>query len=290
MELNDLRIFQRVALHGSISKAAAELNYVQSNVTARIKQIEKELQTPLFYRHQRGMILTAEGRKFREYADKVLLHFDDMMKAFQDSASAPGSLEIGMVETIISLPAILSSFYRKYPQVDLSLKAGVTEQLVQDVLQFKVDGAFVTGPINHPLIEQYEVFQEELVLVSAEQTFGLEALLEKPLLVFNHGCGYRQRLENWLRDEGIVHRKMMEFGTFETIIGSVAAGLGVTVVPRSAVAGAQAKGMVRCYEIPEEHRVIKTVFIRRKDAYMTNTLNNFIRGMLPVPLRPEEHA
>lgn len=290
MELNDLRIFQRVALHGSISKAAAELNYVQSNVTARIKHIEKELQTPLFYRHQRGMILNAEGRKFREYADKVLLHFDDMMKAFQDSASVPGSLEIGMVETIISLPAILSSFYRKYPQVDLSLKAGVTEQLVQDVLQFKVDGAFVTGPINHPLIEQYEVFQEELVLVSAEQTFGLDALMEKPLLVFNRGCGYRQRLESWLRDEGIVHRKMMEFGTFETIVGSVAAGLGVTVVPRSAVAGAQAKGMVRCYEIPEEYRVIKTVFIRRQDAYMTNTLNNFIREMLPGPLHPEEHA
>lgn len=62
MESNELRIFKAVAEEGSITKAASTLGYVQSNVTARIKQLESELKTQLFYR-QRGMILTPTDRK-----------------------------------------------------------------------------------------------------------------------------------------------------------------------------------------------------------------------------------
>ena len=63
MELNDLIIFQKVAECGSVSKAAEQLSYVQSNVTARIKVLEKELHTPLFNRHKRGMIINSEGKR-----------------------------------------------------------------------------------------------------------------------------------------------------------------------------------------------------------------------------------
>lgn len=71
MELRDLQIFKSVADQGSVSSAAKELNYVQSNVTTRIKQLENELKTPLFYRHKRGMTLTAEGRKMLVYVSKI---------------------------------------------------------------------------------------------------------------------------------------------------------------------------------------------------------------------------
>lgn len=63
MDLKDLYIFQKVAEKKNISKAANTLNYVQSNVTARIRRLEEELQTPLFHRHNRGMVLTPEGKK-----------------------------------------------------------------------------------------------------------------------------------------------------------------------------------------------------------------------------------
>lgn len=166
MEFKDLKIFQTVAAHGSISKAALELNYVQSNVTARIKLLEKELDTPLFYRHKRGMILNTEGKRLLEHSKEILSKMEEMKRTFHNKTNPSGVLEIGIVETVIALPHILSSYYSKYPNVELSLKAGVTDQLLQEVLDMKLDGAFVTGPIRHPLIEQVEVIQEKLVLVT----------------------------------------------------------------------------------------------------------------------------
>lgn len=88
------------------------------------------------------------------------------------------------METVIALPAILHAYYSKYPDVELSLKAGVTESLVQEVAEMRLDGAFVTGPVKHPLIEQFDVFQEKLVLVSQGDDFSVEDLTTRPLLLY----------------------------------------------------------------------------------------------------------
>jgi len=231
MELNDLRIFKTVAELGSVSQAAVELSYVQSNVTARIKQLEKELQTELFYRHKRGMILNAEGKRLIVYVKEILAKFEEVERVFQEPNNPSGILNIGIVETVISLPGLLSSFLEKHPNVDLSLTVGVTEQLLQDVTNMKLDGAFVTGPVKHPLIECHEVFREELILVTKSDSFLTEDVTQKPLLLFNKGCGYRERLESWLKDEGVIPKQIMQFGSFETIIGSITAGIGITIVP-----------------------------------------------------------
>jgi DNA-binding transcriptional LysR family regulator len=72
MESADLRIFQMVAREGSITKAALRLDYVQSNVTARVQQLESELGTVLFFRHNRGMTLSSSGKTLLVYADKIV--------------------------------------------------------------------------------------------------------------------------------------------------------------------------------------------------------------------------
>ncbi|WP_438351965.1 LysR substrate-binding domain-containing protein [Paenibacillus sp. FA6] len=276
MEFNDLRIFQTVATLGSVSKAAIQLSYVQSNVTARIKLLEKELQTPLFYRHKRGMVLNTEGKRLLEYSREILSKVDEMKDVFSQSTAPSGVLDIGIVETVNALPEILSAYYSKYPNVELSLQAGVTEHLVQEVIDMKLDGAFVTGPIRHPLIEQVEVISEKLVIVSRSSSLSMEDITMKPLLLYKKGCGYRGRLESWMKIEGIIPKQVMEFGTFGTIIGSVAAGIGITVIPESSVIDLAAKGTIYCHHIPEPYQNITTVFIRRKDAYLTSTLGSFI--------------
>lgn len=276
MDFNDLKIFQKVAEHGSISKAAQELNYVQSNVTARIKLLEKELGTVLFYRHKRGMILSPEGKTMLLHTREILSKLEAMRNTFEDRMKPTGILEIGIVETVNALPEILSSYYSKHPQVELSLKAGVTEHLLQQVIEMKLDGAFITGPVRHPHIEQFEVINEKLVLVSKREHFSVEDLTQRPLLLYNKGCGYRERLERWMKAEGIVPKKVMEFGTFGTIIGSVAAGIGITVITESSISDQVENGTVFAHPIPEPYDEITTIFIRRKDAYVSNTLQSFI--------------
>ncbi|MFC4803257.1 LysR family transcriptional regulator [Neobacillus sp. GCM10023253] len=282
MEIKDLRIFQKVAEFGSISKAAKSLNYVQSYVTVRIRQLEEELQTELFHRSSRGMVINSEGKKLLFYAQKIISMVDEMLKVVQDSDNPVGTLEIGTVETLYKLPLILSAYHKKYPNIDLSLVSGVTEDLVEDILSYKLDGAFVTGNFNHPQIAQYEVFEEELVLISNQEEVPFEELKNKPLLVFKQGCSYRSKLEGWVRDEGRINAKIMEFGTWETILGSVIAGLGITIIPKSTVSLLEADGVVRIYHIPEKYAKITTVFIRRADSFLTNTMQKFIETIQNV--------
>ncbi len=276
MEINDLIIFEAVARHGSVSKAAEQLSYVQSNVTGRIKRLEQELQTTLFERHQRGMVLNTDGKRLLEHARDILHKVDEVKQMFAPQHAPSGILDIGIIETVIALPGILHAYYSKYPNVELSLTTGVTEQLLQDVLAMKLDGAFVSGPITHPLIEQMDVIQERLMLVTRDRQFAYEDLTRKPLLLYNEGCGYRGRLESWMSVEGIVPKQIMEFGTFGTIIGSVAAGIGITILPESSITQYVAEEQVYAHEIPDPFQAVSTVFIRRKEAYVTNTLQTFI--------------
>ncbi|WP_053362522.1 LysR family transcriptional regulator [Bacillus sp. FJAT-27251] len=276
MEFKDLEIFQAVAEQGSITGAAKQLNYVQSNLTARIHKLETELNTPLFNRHRRGMSLTPEGKKLLTYSQKILSLTEEMKQAVQNQTEPSGKLEIGTVETVIHLPKILSSYIQNYQNVDLSVYTGVTETLQNEVLNHKLDGAFVTQSDFHPDLVAHQVFQEELVLISDPSASSLEELKEKPFLCFSKGCGYRARLETWYKDENIAPKRVMEFGTLETILQSVTMGLGVTFVPRSAVVHLEQNGLITCHSLPEKYSTINTLFIRRADTYLTATMEKFI--------------
>lgn len=276
MEFKDLQVFQMVAKKGTMTGAAKELNYVQSNVTSRIQKLEAELNTPLFNRHNRGMILTPEGKKLLLYSEKILSLANEAEKIIRNSKEPSGKLEIGSVETVIKLPIILSAYNKKYKHVDLSLVTGVTNQLQEEVLNYRLDGAFVTEAGHHPDLVHHSVFQEELVLISDLTPTSFEQLKSKPFLCFSKGCGYRAKLEEWFKDEKIKPKKIMEFGTLETILGSVVAGLGITFVPKSSVSYLEERGLIQCHSIPEKYSKINTIFIRRADAYLTSTIEKFI--------------
>ncbi len=276
MEFKDLEIFQLVAEKGTITEAAKELKYVQSNITSRIRKLEAEMNTPLFNRHRRGMSLTPEGKKLLTYSQKILTLTEEMKQAVQTDKEPSGKLEIGTVETVIHLPKILSSYVKKYKDVDLSIFTGVTNTLMEEVLHHKLDGAFITESDLNPDLVSHEVFQEELVLISDTRVSTLDELTEEPILCFSKGCGYRARLAEWYKDQNITPKKIMEFGTLETILRSTVMGLGIAFVPKSEVTQLEKDGLIQFHKLPEQYSKIKTVFIRRSDTYLTPTIEKFI--------------
>ncbi|HHW36261.1 MAG TPA: LysR family transcriptional regulator [Bacillales bacterium] len=281
MDLQALKFFRAVAEWGSISKAARELNYAQSNLTAKIQQLETELQTTLFYRHNRGTSLTDKGTVLLSYTNEIFQLFDDVRKVMSDDQTPKGPLSIGSMETTaaIRLPILLSKFHREYPAVDLTIKTGPTEQNVQAVLQYELDGAFVAGPIEHPDLNYKTVIEEELVLVTDSFYQSLSSIKEiqnRTILVFRNGCSYRARFEEWLHHEGVIPQKIMEFGTLDGIIGCVSAGLGISILPRSVVDSYVKNNFLIQHSIPNRFAKVKTLFIYRKDKYMSTSLREFI--------------
>jgi len=281
VELSDLQMFVSVTDAGGITRAARELHTVQSNISARVSSLEKELGAQLFRRHARGVVLTRAGEQLLPLAQQILHLAQEARRCVADG-TLRGPLRIGALETTagLRLPWVLPSFTADCPDVDLSLVTGPTEALIKDVLEYRLDGALVTGPVKSADLDESVVFTEHLVVVTARRNQDLNDVLHGPggprLLVFRAGCSYRQRLEGLVRARGAIPSKCHEYGTLEGILGCVAAGLGITMLPRAVVEQYRDRESLRMHEPSAEEAHADTVFVRRRDTAPTSALTRFV--------------
>ncbi|MFJ3372833.1 LysR substrate-binding domain-containing protein [Pseudomonas sp. NPDC086251] len=281
MDVTDLKVVDAVARHGSMNKAASELNTVQSNVSARIRSLEDELGVALFQRSARGVQVTAAGRRILPFAARLSRLLSDASCAARDDGHPKGVFEIGTLETTLALrlPRLIAKFAKAYPDVRPVIRTGTTCSLIQGVIDSKLEGAFVVGPVNHPELQSEQAFREELVLVTSCAIHTLDAVASVDNLktvVFRIGCSYRQRLDSLLANLGIVAPEPLEFGSIEAIIACVSAGVGVTLLPRGVVASALREGLVNVHELAPDIADVETVFVRRIDGYFSSALSTFL--------------
>jgi LysR family transcriptional regulator, cell division regulator len=287
MDAADLKVFEAVARLGGMNRAASELNTVQSNVTTRVRQLEDELGTPLFQRHSRGVVLTDAGRRLLPYAQRIAQLLSEAKRATLDEGRPRGALAIGSLETTaaLRLSPRLAAYAAAYPEVDIGLRTGTSAELIEDVLQHRVEGAMVCGPVEHPDLVEEVFYREELVVLSARDGRTLDDVLRRPdlkIIVLRIGCSYRQMLESILARRGVVGLRRLEFGTLEAIYGCVAAGLGVTLLPKSLIGTVWRDGRVAVHPLPPEDALVETVFIRRRDGYVSSALEAFLRMLRPA--------
>lgn len=270
MELSSLRIFKTVAEEGGVTQAAVRLNRVQSNVSARLTQLEESLGVSLFHRSGRRMLITEDGARLLAYTERLLQLADEAQASMRGDRQPSGQLRIGSMETTAAarLPMVLGQFHRQYPQVDLVLDTGPTDYLLQAVLNHKVDVALVAAPVERPELVQLPVFDEELVLL----THSLHGPVTSPgdvgkrtLLGFRSGCSYRRRLERWFAEGGVSPARIAEFGTFEAIIGCVAAGMGVAMMPKEVLKQRELAKSVRVHALPDDVARVQTMLVWRRD-------------------------
>jgi DNA-binding transcriptional LysR family regulator len=278
MDVGSLRIFLAVIEEGSVSRAAERLHYVQSNVTSRIRRLEADLGTELFFRTGRGMVPTSAGKALQGYARQILRTIEEARLAVGGPSSPRGPLTIGAIDTIaaVRLPPVLARYHRQFPEVEIGLETGASRALIQQVLDHNLEGAFVGGPVAHVGIVQQEVSEEELVLVTAPGGKAPAAGNFSAILVYRPGCSCRRQLENWLGEQAITPIKVMEFGTLDAILGCVGAGMGITMLPRSFVERDPFRALVGIHPVSDDFARAPTLFIRRKDMTPSPALTAFL--------------
>ncbi len=281
MDTAELKVFEAVARTGGMNRAAAELHTVQSNVTARIRALEDELGCALFERHSRGVALTPAGERLLPYAKRVAWLLADAARAARDDGMPRGPLTIGSLETTaaLHLSPLFASYAAACPEVDIALRPGTTAELIAAVLERRLEGAFVCGPVAHQSLIEQVMFSEELVVLAAPNVTSLEAAIQggiARIVVLRSGCSYRQRLEALLASRGIAVPRLMEFGTLEAIFGCVAAGLGLTLLPRALIGPVWRSHRVSVHRLPAEEAVVTTVFIHRREAHLSSALRAFL--------------
>ncbi|MFJ7406799.1 MULTISPECIES: LysR family transcriptional regulator [unclassified Lysinibacillus] len=281
MNFNDLFIFRTVVQAGSFSKAAAELNYSQSNISMKIQNLEELYNVTFFYRGHRGIRLTPKGQQFYEIVLKMLHLYDKSFEMLHDTGEQKGILRIGSMETTaaLHLPTLLTNFHKSYAQIELTVLTSTSAENIKRLENYELDGAFVTGPVYKEHILAKEFINEELVMISSNAHKRIEKLRDVEnctLITFRHGCSYRAILEHWLHEDGVQPQKRMEFGTLDGIIGCVAAGLGVTLLPRAIAEKYLATQPLAIHVLATKQTQIPTWFIYRQDNFQPPALSYFI--------------
>ncbi|MEG3640128.1 LysR family transcriptional regulator [Magnetococcus sp. PR-3] len=262
MELLALKTFQAVVEEGGVLAASRRLNTVQSNVTSRIKRLEEEFGTPLFFRQGRGLTLSPSGKVLLEYSHQLLQLARQTSSALMQVGESCGQLRIGTKECFaaVHLPTILKHVKDHLPDLGLHVQSSPSVELIKQVLDHKMDCAFVGGPIEHPDLISHEIKKDHLVLIHTGQQ-NPEA---QPLIMFREGCTYRARALTWQRENGHPLPQIMEMGTLEGILGCVAVGLGCTLVPRSVAQQSQHADTFTMTELPPEIANTTTLLIHHK--------------------------
>jgi DNA-binding transcriptional LysR family regulator len=290
MDAWDFQVFAAVAKEGGMTKAADALHTVQSNVTKRIRLLEDELGTTLFHRHKKGISLTTAGEQLLPYADKIQQLLAEAKGVVAKSSAPKGPLRIGAIETTVALrlAPVFTRYGKLYPDVDLSIATDTSGALIAEVLDYRLEGAFVAGPVNHPRLMNVPVFEEELVLYapgSVENVFQFIKAKTPKVLVFRGGCSYREKLEKLFAQWGMAQVRFLEFSSLDGIFGCVSAGLGVTLFPRALsdqrLWKARWGKTISVHRLPKKDAIVPTVFIRLCDAYVSPAMARLIELLPP---------
>lgn len=255
IDLESLTIFRAVVEQGGVIRAAAQLHRVPSNVTARIRQLEEYLGVRLFKKEGRTLTLSAEGNTLLNYAIRLLRLADEAVNELR-TGKPQGMFRLGSLESTAGsrLAPILSRYHAENPDVVVELITGTTGGLINRVMNFEIEAAFVSEPFTAPELGALPVFPEELVLITSKDIKKVRTakdLGRSTMIAFAHGCSYRKRLEDWLGGENVMPERALEFASYQGMIACVAAGTGFAIVPMSVLVALQATEKVNRHVLPK---------------------------------------
>ncbi|MDX3228868.1 LysR family transcriptional regulator [Streptomyces sp. ME19-01-6] len=251
MDTRLLQTFVALARTGSFTAAATELHLAQSTVTVQIRSLERELGTRLFDRLPAGTTPTRSGRRLLEEAERVL----DAEARLRAAAAAgngegadgavEGQVALGAGESMCSshVPGVVASLRRTHPGVDVHLHTVGTAAALEGLRSGRVDLALLLEPEIDAAADLVArpIAHEALVYVAApgHRLAGREAawreLAEESFFVHEEGCSYSDRLVRTLLALPGARPRLTRFGSIEAARSCVAAGLGLTLLPRATV-------------------------------------------------------
>ncbi|MDH1701502.1 LysR family transcriptional regulator [Comamonas terrigena] len=262
IDLESLACFKSVVDTGSVTRAARQMNRVQSNVTTRIRNLEERLGVQLFLRQGNRLNLSAEGEVLRGYAER-LLRLSSEAESAMLQRGPQGTLRLGTLESTAAarLPPVLSRFHERYPDVSIELVTGSTSRLIDMVQRYEVDAAFISDPFHAPELAAQEAFDEELVLIAARSATGVldpTQLSRCTVVAFSSGCSYRRILEEWFASTGVAPYRILELASYHAIVACVAAGTGIGIMPRSILKAVHAEPQLQVLPLPRRYADVTT--------------------------------
>lgn len=244
MELHHLRYFVSVARHRNFTRAAEENLVAQPSLSQQIRRLEEELGAPLFDRSQSPVGLTDVGEALLPHAEAILQQVAAAQSAVEERLGLrSGRLVLGSLPMTGSrlLPRAITAFRQRYPGVQVILREESTRRLTELALAGETDLTLTTLPVGSPDLAVQPILTEEILLalplahpLADRNRLPLAAVAGEPFLIMKPGYGFRDLCLSACRAAGFDPQIAFESAQIETLQAMVAAGLGVTLVPRMA--------------------------------------------------------
>lgn len=262
MDMNLLKVFISVANKKSISLASNELKCAQSNVTSRIKQLEKILGLELFFRVPKGVILTSAGEKFYPQALEIINKMENAISSL-NSEEQISHLKVGSTEcnAVVRISPFLIKLHQDFPKIQLELFTGTTKDITQLILDYKVDIAFISGEPKNDSLMILKKYEEEIAILEPQ-----ENNTPNVTLTFKEGCVYDEFLRDYYKQKNIFVEKSLSFGSLETILSCIKVGMGKSLLPTSIVKKMGYDKDIKITLLPKKEANIPTCLICRKDS------------------------
>ena len=246
LDFRRMRYFVAVAEELSFSRAAQLLHIAQPPLSAQIKQLEDDLRVQLFERTRRGVRLTAAGQVLLVEARRIFIQLEQTARIVERVGSGEvGRLNLGFVPSASNevLPPLLHHFRSNFPDVELFLEEMTPDEIVKRLQNTQIDVGFFYLPFEEPNLDFRAVSRESLIVALPEShpladqpLIELRALASEPFILpmrYKMPGLYGQVLA-LCRQAGFTPRAVQkDVWLIQTIVGLVAGGIGVALVPSS---------------------------------------------------------
>ncbi len=286
MELRNIKTFLCVAERCSFSKAAVMLGYSQSTVTTQIQQLEQEFGTLLFERIHKTVRLTAAGTEFVGFAQKMLLTADEAKNAMKRLPEENGELRIAMAESLCStfFPDILERYHKEYPNVDLSITTGGTDDIFYMLRHNEADMVYtldrrIYSPDLVTALEKEEnvYFVASPSYSAAGKAVTLEELTKYDFILTEKNMSYRKHLDELMASKSLQIRPFLELGSVEMIRTLVERGIGISFLPCYAVKDSIKNGTLVKIEVSENQIEVWRQLIYHKNKWVSPAMRAMIK-------------
>jgi DNA-binding transcriptional LysR family regulator len=285
MEIKHLKTFAIAAKTGNFAKAAKQLYYAPSTVTAQIKLLEDELNIKLFDRLGKQVRLSRAGKTLAVYAQQILKLTEEAVNA-TCGTSTQGAIAIGISESlaVIRMPEVFASYRQQFPQSEIELKFGPCSDFKDLLRKNIIDVAIlVDREISDPDLIVEATYPETMFILCApdhhlaQKQGGIgPADLANVNLISENGCDYRRLLEEMLEEVGAQFRSVMAVSSLQAERQFTASGLGVCLLAGTAVEeNLQQKKLVALPWAGPDFRIAVQI-VYHKNKWISPALRAFI--------------
>lgn len=274
MEIHQLKYFISIVETGSFSRAARRCFVTQPSLSQQIIKLEKELGKKLFDRLGNKVILTDTGNKLIPRVKKILKELEEIKSdIIENKVSDKGEISVGLIPTIAPflLPSCLKTFRKKFPEAEIRIQENLTDNLIQMLVNFKIDIAIMSLPVNSDLVEYNKLFEDPLVLsvptsfkLSGTKNIRIKDLEATPFIALDEEHCFGEQVQTICYEKQLNPDIVCKTWNISTILNSVSLGNGISIIPMMTALTNKPKNYV--YKRLEENpsRSIVSVYYKKR--------------------------